>query len=69
MERNDTINITRQFHEFVRRLVNKGAEFQFAFIIEQIYVIHFAEAFSAAVAAVITYFKVFFTAVLTAASL
>jgi hypothetical protein len=68
MEGNDAIDITGELHELVCGFVDIGAEFQFALVIEEVDAVHLAEAFSAAVAAVVSYLKVFFSAALASAS-
>ena len=62
MKRNNAIDEAGEFHEFVSGFIDVCAQFKFAFIVKQVNVVHFSEAFSAAVSAIISYFKVFFTA-------
>ena len=67
MERNYPVDEALQFDEFVRGFINEGAEFEFALVVEEVDGVHFAIAFSTAVAAVVSDFEVFFAATLASA--
>ena len=67
MERDNAVDEAVKFRELVCWFIDECAEFKFAFVVEEVDAVHFAVAFSAAVAAVIADFKVFFAADLASA--